>query len=119
MFTILVVAFALYGLWILFLAVMSIKRARLDKELTTIARILSYPIIYLTLVVDILVNVFVFTFVFMELPREVLVSQRLRKHIIRDDGWRTVYAKWLCANLLDIFDPTGCHCKEHNESSIF
>jgi len=57
---------------------------------------------------DILVNVFVMTFVMFELPKEFTVTARLKRHKNQSTGWRLSVAKWF-EPLLDPFDPSGDH----------
>lgn len=51
---------------------------------------------------------------------EWLVTTRLSRHKLNADlaraagdavSWRGRLAIWICAELLDRFDPSGCHCK--------
>jgi hypothetical protein len=60
---------------------------------------------------DFLANVFVATLVFVELPREALVTTRLKRHVnTPTSAWRTAIATWVCDEMLDVFDPSGNHC---------
>lgn len=100
--------FAMYVLWVYYLAVMNLKRAeyRLSDTQRAFAMLIYYP----GLLLDALVNIFVLTFVMLELPREWLVTPRVSR-LKNDTGWRGIIARWLCDTLLDDFDPSGCHCK--------
>lgn len=100
-----------YLLWLFFLAVMNLQRARDSGTLSRPAFYLGMPLLYLGLVIDFLVNTFVATIVFLEVPKEVTLTARLSRHI-SGSGYRKRLAKWVCTNLLDAFDPSGCHCKE-------
>jgi hypothetical protein len=102
---------SIYVLWVFYLAVMNLKRARDNNALTKTAYWLGMPIFLLGYAIDIAVNIFVLPIIFLELPRETLVTSRL-KRLIKTTGWRSNLAKWFCKNLLDAFDPSGCHCKE-------
>lgn len=97
-------------LWIFYLAVMNLKRAQDAGTMTKTAYVLGYPVLFIGLAIDILVNVFVVTFLLLELPRETLVTSRLARHIKGEDSWRKSVAKFICSNLLDSFDPSGKHC---------
>ncbi len=103
--------FLIYALWVFYLAVMNLKRARDDGKLSTMAHVLGMPILWVGLLLDILSNVFVMTILLLELPKESLVTTRLKRHIQTGTGWRYRFSKWFCENLLDTFDPSGCHCK--------
>jgi len=102
---------SIYILWLFFLAVMNLQGARDSGKLTGAAYCIGLPLLYLGLVIDFLVNVFPVTVLFLELPREGTVTSRLSRHIHDSDGWRKTLATWFCKNLLDPFDPSGCHCK--------
>ena len=104
-------ATALYALWILFLAVMSLKRAYDDKTLSKPAYIFGLPLLVAGLLVDLFVNVTVATLVLLELPREFTVSDRLSRLVKGRKGWRKTGACWFCQHFLDVFDPSGKHCK--------
>lgn len=99
-----------YLLWGMFLAVMSLQRARDAGTLSKPAYWLGLPILYMGLTIDFLVNVVVATPLFLELPREWTVSARVSRHC-GQDSWRGVIACWICDNLLNTFDPSGRHCK--------
>lgn len=60
------------------------------------------------LVLDFLLNVFVMSVVLLELPREMTVSRRLKRHN-RAGGWRAKIVKKIFEPLLDPFDPSGDH----------
>ena len=102
---------ATYALWIFFLAVMNLQRARDAGMLSHTAVLLGTPVIGMGYLVDALVNVFVMTFVFLELPRELTVTSRLKRHVAAQDGWRSTLSMWFIP-ILDPFDPTGHHITE-------
>lgn len=105
-------AFAgMYALWLHYLAVMALMRARDAGTLTPWARRLGYPILFVGYGLDFLVNVFVLSFLLLEVPREWLVTARLSRHINGAPGYRQSFSAWVCSNLLDAYDPSGCHCK--------
>lgn len=102
-----------YLLWLFYLAVMALERARDGGTLSKTALVLGIPILCIGYFLDFSANVMVCTPLFLELPKEALVTQRLRRHISEEsDSWRKKLAAWLCTNLLDTFDPSGCHCKK-------
>lgn len=98
----------LYALWVFFLAVMSLKRAKDAGLLTTTARVFGYPVLFVGLLLDFLANVFVLTVLLGELPREGTVTSRLKRHNATSTGWRKAVAKW-AEPLLDPYDPSGDH----------
>lgn len=97
-----------YLLWLLFLAVMNLKRVRDAGLLTTTALVLGAPVLLLGLVVDALVNWLVMTIILIELPQEATVTARLKRHNAAGAGWRKSIAAWF-EPLLDPFDPSGDH----------
>lgn len=99
----------LYAFWVLYLAIMALYRAHLNKTLPTVSKILGYPLLAFGLLVDVLMNITFFSLFFLELPKEWLVTTRLKRHV-KTDTWRGKLAKFLCTNLLSPFDPTGDHC---------
>lgn len=99
--------------WLLFVfyaAVMALKRVRDAGAMTWPLVVLGYPALYVGLLLDVLVNFTGCTLLFLELPREWLVTQRLSRHI-KGSGRRAAIARWVCSRLLDDLDPSGCHCK--------
>ena len=98
----------LYATWIFYLAVMNLKRAKDAGKLTLPAKVMGYPVLFVGLALDCLLNMTVCTFLFLELPKEGLVTARL-KRLAAGDGWRKVVAIWFAVNLLDTFDPSGRH----------
>lgn len=101
-------AVAMYVLWILYLAITNLARAKLNGRMTNTALILGVPIAILTIALDVVVNLLVMTFVFLELPKELTVSDRLRRHNKEPNGWRKAIAAWF-EPLLDPYDTDGDH----------
>lgn len=99
---------ASYALWIFFLAVMALKRARDEGTLGHVAYKLGVPILVIGYALDFAVNLTACTVLFFELPRETTVTARLKRHK-DDDGVRGRIARWMAAHLLDPFDPDGRH----------
>ncbi len=103
--------FTFYLLFVYYLAVMNLKRAHDIKPLTGFTRVAALSVLYPGLFLDAFVNIFVLTFVLLELPKEVLVTARLSRLVKESHGWRGKFSKLICSKLLDQFDPSGCHCK--------
>lgn len=101
----------LYVFWVLFVAAMNIYRVELAHKLTTAIRLMALPVIACAYIVDALANIFIATAVFMEVPKEWLVTSRLHRYLLTRTDWRYTAAKWLCTQLLDPLDPTGRHCE--------
>lgn len=102
---VLMTAFALmYVLWGFFLAVMSLKHARDANRLTMWSARFGAPILYCGYLLDFTVNVAVLTVLLVELPRELLVTSRIKRHL-NDENWRGAMARWIDSELLDPIDP--------------
>jgi hypothetical protein len=98
----------LYLLWIHYVFVMALKRARDAETLTRVAYWLGMPMLVIGLILDALVNIVVMTVILLEFPREWLVTGRLKRHA-PDATWRGAVARWFALHLLDSFDPSGRH----------
>ena len=99
-----------YVMWILFLAVMNLKRAKDAGNLSPVAHALGLPLLLFGLTLDWVANLTILSLLLFELPREWTVSERLSRHIHDPSGWRQKIAKWVCGVFLDSFDPSGPHC---------
>lgn len=101
---------ALWVFWIFFLAVMSLYRANLNKTISKTAFILGYPVLALGACIDFTMNLTLFSLIFLELPKEWLVTKRMQRYIKDGEGWRAKLAKFICNQLLNPFDSSGSHC---------
>lgn len=99
----------LYVTWLFYLAVMNLKRAKDAGTISRIALFLGYPVLFVGLLFDLTVNVVVCTVLFLDLPKEALMTARLKRYNETDTGWRKQLALWFASNLLDVFDPSGKH----------
>lgn len=109
MVTYLLIAFgATYALWVFYIAVMGLKRVRDTVGLSPWTLRFGYPVLIVGYVLDVLVNWFVFTVVMLEIPKELTVSSRLKRHNQESTGWRLKIVKFI-EPLLDPFDPSGDH----------
>jgi hypothetical protein len=97
-----------YALWILFIAVMGLKRARDAGLLTTTAKVFGYPVLIVGYLLDCFVNVTVMTLLLLEIPQELTVTARLKRHLSACACWRKSVSLW-AAPLLDPYDPSGKH----------
>lgn len=88
---------------------MNLKRAKDNGVITKTALNLGMPILIIGYLIDIAVNIVVFTMLFFEPPSELTCTDRLGR-LANDGGWRGKLANWFCRNLLDVFDPSGKHC---------
>jgi uncharacterized membrane protein YhaH (DUF805 family) len=99
---------AFYVLWIIYLAVMNLKRVRDMGKLSPLALYLGTPLLFVGYILDALLNWIVMTVILLELPQETTVSERLKRHNKESDNWRKSVALWF-EPLLDPFDPSGDH----------
>ena len=100
----------LWAFWAMYVLVMGIYRAHLAKRLTAVTLCLSAPFIVVGYLMDVIANLTVASLVFLEPPRELLVTSRLQRYVAQENGWRFRIADWICNHLLDVFDPSGNHC---------
>ena len=93
-----------YLLWVFFLAVTALKKAKAAGTLTPITWTLAVPVLAIGFAIDFAVNVTVMTVLFLELPREITVTARLKKYRRRAPSWRQSLANWFVP-ILNPFDP--------------
>jgi hypothetical protein len=100
----------LWALWILYIAMMNIKRIAATETMPLRVKLLVYPTVAVFEIVEFVANVVVCTVIFLDLPREVRVSDRLRRYYRRPTkyGWR-LHIVLFIKPMLDPFDPTGPH----------
>jgi hypothetical protein len=105
---ILIVLGATYALYVFYAAVMNIKRVRDAGKLTWMGKALGYPTLVIGLLLDLFVNLTLMTLVLLELPRELTVTSRLKRHHKESKGWRLAVVKFF-EPVLDPLDPSGDH----------
>ena len=108
LYLILIALGSTYALWIFYIAVMGLKRAKDAGLLSATAKALGYPVLIVGWLLDAFVNVFVMTPLLLELPQELTVTARLSRHNEASTGWRKAVAVW-AEPLLDPYDPSGNH----------
>lgn len=96
-------------LWVMYLAVMALQRARDAGVLSPFAMRAGKALLAAGIVWDVLCNLLPVTVIFMEWPREATVSSRLRRLVRAPDGWRRRLATWYAVVLLNPFSPGGPH----------
>lgn len=103
---------ALWAFWLLYVFTMGLYRAFLLRRLRGLSLALCAPVVAVAFAVDLVMQFTVFAVVFAEVPREWLVTHRLRRYMreLPAAHWRRRWADYLCKHLLDPFDPTGAHC---------
>ena len=97
-----------YLLFVFYAAVMNIKRVRDAGRLSWFGKALGYPTLAIGLALDLIVNVVLMTPLLLELPKELTVTARLKRHHDSSTGWRLAVVKFF-EPVLDPLDPSGDH----------
>jgi hypothetical protein len=104
---------SLYVLWIYYLAVMALRRAKINGTVKPgwFQSIVLATVVFPGVFFDWLANFTIATVLFLELPGSwgELVTGRLKRHC-KKPTWRGAIARFVCHELLDRFDPAGRHC---------
>lgn len=95
-----------YVTWLLYITVMHLRDVR--EQLSQPVQWLAWPAVAVGVVCDVLLNFFVGTVLFVDPPREFLLTARLKRYQSSPKTWRARLARWLCANLLNPFDEGHC-----------
>lgn len=111
MYVFLVVALV-YLTWVHYLAIMRAQEVRDSGKLKKVTEKVAIVMLGIGYLLDFTLNVTLGTLLFLEFPKEALLSPRVARHKLEGKGYRKKLAGWICDNLLDPFDPSGCHCKE-------
>ena len=98
----------LYLFFIMYVASMAMIRAHAENKLNGLLWVLCLPFVAISILVDFINNVLVFTLLFAELPREWLVTERLKRHV-KQHTFRGKLARYIGNLILDPFDHTGAH----------
>jgi len=110
MATLVVICLAcVWALWVMYLAVMNLMRARDLGILPRPAFWLGQTVLWPGYLLDVLVNLAIMTVLLIEVPRELTVSSRVARHYKAGTGWRYQVCRWFRYNLLAPFDPSGKH----------
>jgi hypothetical protein len=108
MTNVLIILGATYALFVFYAAVMNIKRVRDAGKLTWMGKVLGYPTLAIGLALDLFVNLTLMTIILLELPRELTVTSRLKRHNREGNGWRLAVVRFF-EPVLDPLDPSGDH----------
>jgi hypothetical protein len=100
----------LWALWVLYIAMMNIKRVAATEPMPVRVKLLVYPTMAVFEVVEFIANVVILTVLFVDWPKEIRVSDRLRRYWRNPYryGWRLYVVRFL-KPMLDPFDPAGTH----------
>ena len=100
---------AFWALWVLFLATMNLGQAKAEGKLHGFALWAGYTVLAVGLLVDLVVQVLVASLLWLELPHELTVSERVARLCKSGTGWRKDLALWFRKTLLAPFDRSGGH----------
>lgn len=100
--------YLLWRLWIYYLAVMNLKRVKNLGLLHGYAKIFGAGALIIGYLLDAYLNIVLFTILSGRLPRELTVSERLKKYNRETGTWGKKLAVWF-EPLLDPYDPSGDH----------
>ena len=90
-----------FFLWVYYLAVMNLKRNK--DNLTGVPKAGAVIALTIGYLLDAYVNLTVMTLVLLEVPKELTVTSRLKRHY-KAGGWRKHVANWFVP-LLEPYDP--------------
>jgi hypothetical protein len=103
--------------WVFYLAVMNLKRYRDSHRadfdaMHWFVRLNANLVLLIGLGLDAVLHFIVGTALFLDVPRETLLTARLKRyhHLAYVGTRRAAIADWICTHLLDPFDPDGDHC---------
>lgn len=102
-------------LWVRYLAVMHLQEVRDAGLIHQDAVILAKTVLYTGLLADVLYNLTWAMVLFLDPPRELLVTTRLKRYKYGangsppETGWRLRRTDWFAEILLDDYDPSGKH----------
>lgn len=94
-----------YLLWCLYLAVMALKQRW--STLSIPVRAISLPLLGVALFVDLTFNM-IASIPFADMPQEFTFTQRMKRYIDDDWGWRASVARVVCKHMLNPFDAEHC-----------
>lgn len=98
----------LYLFFILYVASMGMIRAHKDNKLNLALWILCLPFVALSWLFDVVNNLIIFSLIYLELPHELTVTDRLKRHV-KEQTFRGKISRWIAETLLNPFDYDGNH----------
>lgn len=100
-----------YISWILYVIIMGSYRAHLSERLSGFNKYMAIPLVLLGVLFDIVGNILIATILFLDIPRELLFTDRLKRYKnIEGTALRKRIALYICDSILDPFDPRNNHC---------
>lgn len=96
--------------WIAYIPAANIINREREKPYTGLRRVIMFLYVALFAVIDVTANIFVFSLLFGELPREGLVTTRLKRHILETPQykWRHGLAYFICRYMVEPWDHDHC-----------
>lgn len=104
-------ALFLLEVWTRYLAIMALYRVERLGDLPAVSRRLGLLLLGYGYLIDFLGNLLL-TVLFLDLPRELLMTHRLQRYVDGPNGWRRRFALWVAVDMLDPFDPKGFHIRQ-------
>jgi hypothetical protein len=98
-----------YGTWVAYLAIVAVLPAYRAGRLSRITVLLASPLGATGVVLDVLLNVFFGSIIFLERPHEWFLTRRCDRLMLHGNIRQANWATWICKNLLDPFQIGG-HC---------
>jgi hypothetical protein len=99
---------ALLTFYTLYLAAINLYENR--HETSTAVLVIASPMLLLMLLCDFAMQMTLAVVIFLDLPRELLVTGRLKRYRAQGSGWRWHAATIVCERGLNPFAPTKKHC---------
>jgi len=99
---------AIYATWLYYLAIMNLKQSK--DELNGYVKLFGYPLGLIGVIFDVYIQLIPASILFLDLPKDLLLTGRMRRYKNCNDDWRNKVALWFCMHFLDPFDPSGMHC---------
>jgi hypothetical protein len=92
----------------LYIAAINLWEDRAETSKTLL--FLCSPILLLMVATDFVMQITVFALIFLDPPRELLVTSRLKRYRALEGGWRKHWADEICMRALNPFAPSKHHC---------
>lgn len=93
-------------LWVFFVNVMTWKKH--ENKIPKYVKPLLYFIAAIGYIWDVLFNITFGSIMFLELPQELTLSERIRRLLLTDRGWRFAMGYWICKHLIEPWDQGHC-----------
>lgn len=97
---------SMFILWFFFINVMTWKKyeSKIPNWIKPILKLIAI----IGIVWDFLFNITFATVIFLELPKETMLTFRMQRILLTDDGWRFKVARFICRYLVEPWDPNHC-----------